>query len=92
VGWSYRRSVRVGPLRINFSKSGVGYSVGGGGFRTGVRPNGRRYSRYTIPGTGLSYQPSHGAPSNARGPGGCLVVMMLLGGLVTATSLLLDAG
>ena len=33
----FRSSVNFGPLRVNFSRSGVGYSVGAGGFRTGVR-------------------------------------------------------
>src|SRR5260370_42684749 len=35
MGWSFRRSVNFGPLRINLSKSGVGYSVGTRGFRVG---------------------------------------------------------
>ena len=45
MGWYYRKSVGLGPFRINISKSGIGYSLGGGGFRTGVNSRGRRYAR-----------------------------------------------
>ena len=38
-----RKSVRLGPIRFNLSKSGIGTSVGVTGFRVGVRPNGRSY-------------------------------------------------
>ena len=67
MGWSYRKSVNFGPFRVNLSKSGIGYSVGGPGFRTGVRANGRRYTRASIPGTGLSHTSSQGRP----GASGC---------------------
>ena len=60
MGWRYRKSLNLGPLRVNISKSGVGYSVGGPGFRTGVRASGRRYSTVTLPGTGISYTTLHG--------------------------------
>ena len=33
MGWNFRKSIKVGPARINLSKSGVGYSVGAGGVR-----------------------------------------------------------
>lgn len=59
MGWSFRRSITLGPFRINFSKSGVSYSVGAAGFRTGVNAKGRRYSSFTVPGTGLRYQKYH---------------------------------
>ena len=31
MGWSYRKSVNLGPFRVNISKSGIGYSLGGAG-------------------------------------------------------------
>jgi hypothetical protein len=31
MGFFYRKSVNLGPFRVNLSKSGVGYSVGGKG-------------------------------------------------------------
>jgi|GEM_PF-1030933 len=32
MGFFYRKSVNFGPFRVNLSKSGLGYSVGGKGF------------------------------------------------------------
>jgi hypothetical protein len=40
MGWFIRKSVRMGPLRFNFSKRGMGMSVGGKGFRVGTGPRG----------------------------------------------------
>jgi hypothetical protein len=40
VGWSFRKSVAFGPLRLNFSKSGVGASVGVRGARVSFSPRG----------------------------------------------------
>jgi hypothetical protein len=71
MGWSYRKSFKAGPFRVNVGKSGIGYSVGGGGFRTGVRAAGRRYSSMSVPGTGLRYTKTAG-----KGSSGCLVVLM----------------
>jgi len=34
--WSFRKSTKVGPFRLNFSKAGVGVSVGVKGARVGV--------------------------------------------------------
>src|SRR3981189_2369176 len=53
MGWSFRRSINLGPLRINASKSGLGYSVGGRGFRFGRDAKGRKYTAASIPGTGI---------------------------------------
>jgi hypothetical protein len=72
VGWSYRKSVNIGPFRVNLSRSGVGYSIGGMGFRTGMRAGGRRYSSVSVPGTGLRYQTSGGGPQPRSG--GCAVL------------------
>lgn len=74
MGWSYRKSIRLGPVRVNLSRSGVGYSVGVRGFRTGVRPNGRTYRTLSVPGTGLSYTKSGGS---SRAAPGCLVLLAL---------------
>lgn len=58
MGWSYRKSISLGPLRINFSKSGVGFSLGIPGFRGGMSANGRKYVSASVPGTGMRYQKS----------------------------------
>ncbi len=70
MGWSYRKSFKAGPFRVNVSKSGVGYSAGSRGFRTGVRTSGRRYTSMSVPGTGLRY-----TKTAAKGSSGCLVLI-----------------
>jgi hypothetical protein len=72
MGWSYRKSVNLGPFRVNLSKSGVGYSVGGAGFRTGKSARGRRYSSFSVPGTGLRY-----TTGSQSGSTGCLLAIGL---------------
>jgi hypothetical protein len=54
MGWSFRRSFRLGPLKLNLSKSGIGYSVGAGGIREGRDAEGRRYRSLSLRGTGIS--------------------------------------
>lgn len=79
MGFYYRKSVSFGPFRVNLGKSGVGYSLGGKGFRTGVSARGKRYSTFSLPGTGLGYRTDH------KGQG-CLLVAA---GLLAVTVLLL---
>jgi hypothetical protein len=43
MGFIYRKSFNRGLFRVNLSKSGVGYSVGGRGFRVGTTARGRKY-------------------------------------------------
>ena len=54
MGWRYRKSLNLGPLRINFSKSGVGYSVGGKGYRVTKTAKGTVRRTVTLPG-GISH-------------------------------------
>ena len=56
MGFRFRKSVKL-PLgfRINFSKSGVGYSWGVKGYRKTYTADGRERTTYSIPGTGISY-------------------------------------
>jgi hypothetical protein len=56
MGLFYRKSINLGPFRVNLSKSGVGYSVGAKGFRVGSSARGRRYSAFSLPGTGVGYR------------------------------------
>ena len=78
MGWSYRKSLNLGPFRINLSKSGVGYSVGGAGFRTGVSSSGRKYHSVSVPGTGLRYYSSKKSSAT-----GCLVTLaLMIGGVL----------
>jgi ADP-ribosylglycohydrolase len=58
MGWSYRKSIKVGPLRLNLSRRGVGVSTGAGPFRYSISPTGRRTRSLRIPGTGWSWRSS----------------------------------
>jgi hypothetical protein len=45
MGFYFRKSINLGFLRINFSKSGVGFSIGVSGFRIVKPPKGKFYLR-----------------------------------------------
>jgi hypothetical protein len=53
MGWNWRKVLNFGPLRVNLSKKGVGYSVGVRGFRVGRDAKGQDYSQTSVPGTGI---------------------------------------
>lgn len=63
MGLRFRKSMKLGPLRINFSKSGIGYSYGVKGFRVTHKANGGVRTTASIPGTGVSYVKDY--PSSA---------------------------
>lgn len=56
MGFCFRKSIKIGPFRINFSKSGIGWSFGFKGFRYTKKANGKKQKTYSIPGTGLSFK------------------------------------
>ena len=65
MGFSWRRSFSLGPVRLNMSPSGVGASVGVRGARVSVGPRGT----YVHLGTcGLRYTQKLGMPSGAPTP------------------------
>lgn len=81
MGFRFRKSAKFGPFRINFSKSGVGYSFGGKGFRVTKKAGGGMRTTASIPGTGVSYvkdyssrkkvgstRPSGNVPSSSSEP------------------------
>jgi|688.fasta_scaffold27218_6 hypothetical protein len=55
--------MRFGPLRLNASKSGIGYSWGIPGIRVSTSPAGKRYLWLSIPGTGLAWSKEIGRSS-----------------------------
>lgn len=61
MGFRFRKSVNFGPLRINASKSGVGWSAGVLGFRYTKKSNGGTRTTVSAPGTGMSYVKETGA-------------------------------
>jgi hypothetical protein len=81
MGFYYRKSISLGPFRVNVSKSGVGYSVGAPGFRRGISASGKKYTTFSIPGTGIGYRKTD---SGKGGSGtGCLLIAIGLFALAT---------
>ena len=67
MGFRYRKSINLGGgLRINLSKSGIGYSWGTKGYRVTKTAHGTTRRTYSIPGTGLSYTQESGRGDNRR--------------------------
>lgn len=65
MGFRFRKTIKLGPVNVNLSKSGVGYSVGGKGLRVTKKANGGTRTTYTVPGTGVSYVKDHSAGKKA---------------------------
>jgi hypothetical protein len=71
MGWSYRRSVKFGPFRLNLSKSGIGVSAGVRGARVSTGPGGTHlnlgtngfYYRQKIDGPNPTLSSSRGSAS-----------------------------
>ena len=55
MGLRFRKSIKVGPFRVNLSKSGIGYSYGVKGYRVTHKANGGVRTTASIPGTGISH-------------------------------------
>lgn len=56
MGFRFRKSLNLGGgFRINFSKSGIGYSWGVKGYRITKTAKGTVRQTLSIPGTGISY-------------------------------------
>lgn len=66
MAWRFRKSIKLGPLRLNLSKYGVGTSIGVRGFRIGTDAKGRSYTAASIPGTGL-YSRTYSSQGRAAG-------------------------
>ena len=82
MGFTYRKSVNLSPFRVNLSKSGLGYSVGGRGFRVGTTARGKKYTSFSIPGTGVGYRKS-GV--------GCLILLAAVPVGIATTKLLITS-
>jgi hypothetical protein len=93
--WSFRRSKSFGLFKLNFSKSGLGFSFGVPGARVGVNSKGKKYLRGGIPGTGLYCQSSlpdaqqlqpREAPPSSITPLGILILVLVVGFIIYAIS------
>lgn len=72
MSFSFRKSFRSGPIRINLSKSGMGVSVGVKGFRIGTGPRGD----YVNIGGRRSYSRGSSAPQSDLSGGGCVLLVL----------------
>jgi hypothetical protein len=73
MGFRFRRSARLGPLRFNFAKGGLSsISVGGRGasFNIPVSRSGGARTTVGLPGTGLSWSVEHTPDPPAALPAG----------------------
>jgi len=78
MGWSWRKVFNFGPLRVNLSKKGIGYSVGVRGFRVGHDAKGQQYSQTSIPGTGIYKRTYSGPPAPTRRWGLPVVIIVFV--------------
>ena len=60
MGWRYRKSRQVGPMRVTFSKRGVSKSMGNRFLRVTDTAAGHKQVTFTLPGTGLSWVKTFG--------------------------------
>ena len=68
MGFSYRKSVKMGPFRVTASKSGISYSAGVKGVRVTKRANGKVQTTLSAPGTGIRYTTTSTSSSRSRQP------------------------
>lgn len=55
MGVRYRKSIKIGGVRVNVNKKSIGVSAGVPGFRVSANTRGQRRTTVSVPGTGLSY-------------------------------------
>lgn len=67
MGWRFRRQIKLGPINLNFSRSGIGASVGAGPLRAGVDAKGRHYTNARGP-FGLYNRQYHTAATQTADP------------------------
>lgn len=70
MGMRFRKSVNFpGGMRLNASKTGLSYSLGGKGFRVTKTAKGTTRTNASIPGSGISYVKETKSTCNAVGGG-----------------------
>lgn len=71
MGLRYRKSFNLGGgFRVNVSKSGIGYSWGGKGYRVTKTATGGTRRTFSIPGTGISWVDETGSGRQKKSSGG----------------------
>jgi hypothetical protein len=60
VSFQFRKSKKIGPLRVTASKRGLSASAGAAGVRASKSTTGRRTTTVRVPGTGAFWRKSKG--------------------------------
>ena len=69
MGFRFRKSIKLpGGVKVNVSKSGVGFSWGFKGFRISQTATGKIRITISIPGTGISYDWTLGSKKRGKKP------------------------
>jgi len=93
MGWYFRKNIRLGPCRLNISKSGFGFSAGVRGARVSVGPRGTEVHggvgpfRYRKRISTTSQQPA----TQSTGLG-CIALCLIVGGLLLIATLAAPTG
>lgn len=66
MGFRFRKSTKIGPVRITSSKSGTSFGIGGKGWRVTKRADGRIQTTASIPGTGISWTETTGTKKSRK--------------------------
>lgn len=90
MGLRFRKSKKIGPFRVNISKSGIGYSFGNKYARVTHTADGKKRTTYTLPGTGVSWSETNGkkkgrremGKSKQKKQGGCLNSVLIILGIL----------
>lgn len=92
MGFRFRKSFGSGPFRVNLSKSGVGWSLGGKGARFTKKAGGGYRTTASIPGTGVSYSKDHGGKRKKKSSGcfGSVCILFLAAILISLISSCFD--
>ncbi|MCH5294024.1 MAG: DUF4236 domain-containing protein [Treponema sp.] len=67
MGFRFRKSMKIGPVRLNVSKSGLGVSTGVKGARIGVNSKGKVYGSVGV--KGMTYRKQFGGADNKTSSG-----------------------
>jgi hypothetical protein len=65
MGWGFRKSAKIGGMKVNFSKSGMGVSVGTKGARVGISSKGKAY--VSGGSNGVHYRKNLGSENSSDG-------------------------
>lgn len=68
MGFRFRKSVNIGPVRFTASKSGISASAGVKGLRVTKTARGRSRVTASVPGTGVSYVKETGGGKQMKKP------------------------